>query len=526
VTDISDGGRSASPAQPALASICFGALALLAIALFAVEAFPAVVNALARMSFAFADSQWSEPPLILQLHRMAIGQPAYLPTPLANSYDYGPLYLIVLGALRRLLGQPDATVPYRALSMALGALTIVPLACAALAIAVRAGIARGDPAKTAIALGTALLGIAVLARSITFDTLHPDDFAFLLLATSLALHFALAARILRAPFVWALVAVGIASAFGKQNAAVVVPLLLAGLGGARVISLRLALAACGAVVVAIVVVVLALPNDVRAWILFVPLNQPYEFWPARIAQCWQYVTFWQPYLAVSFVPAAAALGLLGRRCGLRALSVDAAAIVALAIVAFTGFFKTLGIWNNLTFLAIATIPYAGALLGSGFLASYRGARVAASVAVAFVTLFALGVALRGGEKQVPDAQIYSELSAVDALATQLCATKQPIVVTVFPQAFFGCPTAIYALVPSFQELTVAFPRYYAGPTAFDQPIAARYAVVAAGTNGAAAHLGLPGAWKAEFPHLIKRVVAVQGWGANYFPVEVRVFEHR
>ena len=503
----------------------FGALALLAIALFAFEAFPAIANALGRMTFPFADGQWSEAPLILQLHRMATGQPAYLPTPLANSYDYGPLYLVVLGALRRLLGQPDAIVAYRALSMALGALTIVPLACAALAIAVRAGVARGDAAKTAIALGTALLGIAVLARSITFDTLHPDNFACLLLAAALALHFALAARIVRPQFVWALAAIGIANAFGKQNAAVVVPLLLAGLAAARAISPRLALAACGAVLAAIVVVVLALPSDVRAWILFVPLNQPYEFWPARIADCWRFLTFWEPYLAVSFIPAAAALVLLGRRCGVRALPVDAAAIVALAVVAFTGYFKTLGIWNNLTYLAIATIPYAGALLGSGFLESYRGARVAAAGA-AFLTLFALGIALRGGEKQVPDAQIYAELSAVDALATQLCATKQPIAVTVYPQAFFGCPTAIYALVPSFQELQVAFPRYYAGPTAFDRPIAARYAVVAAGTSGAAAKLGLPGAWKAEFPRMVKRLTAVEGWGANYFPVEVRVFEHR
>ncbi len=321
-------------------------------------------------------------------------------------------------------------------------------------------------------------------------------------------------------------AVGIASAFGKQNAAVVVPLLLAGLAGARTISLRLALAGCAVVGAGIIVVVLALPHDVRAWVLFVPLNQPYEFWPARIAQCWHFLTFWEPYLAVSFVPAAAALVLLGRRCGRRALFVDVAALVALAVVAFTGYFKTLGIWNNLTFLAIATIPYAGALFGTGFLASYRGARAAAA-AVAFLTLFALGIALRGGEKQVPDTQIYAELSAVDALATQLCATKQPIAVTVFPQAFFGCPTAIYALVPSLEELQVAFPRYYAGPTAFDRPIAARYAVVAAGTSGPARPcLGLPGAWKAEFPHMVKRLTAVQGWGANYFPVEVRVFEHR
>ena len=322
---------------------------------------------------------------------------------------------------------------------------------------------------------------------------------------------------------WALVAVGIASAFGKQNAAVVVPLLLAGLAGARTISLRLALAGCAVVGAGIIVVVLALPHDVRAWVLFVPLNQPYEFWPARIAQCWRFLTFWEPYLAVSFV-----------RGGGRARAPRAALRPARAVrrrrgarCARSG--RVHGLLQNARHLRTTSrprhrdVPYAGALFGTGFLASYqrrprgRGGR-------RFLTLFALGVALRGGEKQVPDTQIYAELSAVDALATQLCATKQPIAVTVFPQAF-GCPTAMYALVPSLEELQVAFP----ATMRVERPSTGRSRRAMRSSRPARAdRRRASGCRRVEggAPAHGQEADRSARLGRELLPVEVRVFEHR
>ena len=498
----------------------------MAIGFFAFEAYPAVLNAIARAGFPYADNQWSEGPLLLQLHRLATGGPTYTPTPLANAYDYGPLYLFVLGGIRKLLSLPDGIVAYRVLSMCLGVLSLVPLGFAGIAIAQRAGIGGTSPARLGIAVGTALLGLAVLARCITFDSLHPDSLAFLVIATALALHFAIAARMLPPTATWALTVVGVAAAFGKQNAVVVVPLLLAGLAGARIVTVRQVVAPLGTLIAAIVALIVAMPPDMRAWTLFVPLGQPYELWAPRLADCVRFLTYWQPYLAVGFIAAGVALIVLGLRTGPRGLAIDAAALAAVAVVAFTGYFKTLGIWNNLAVLGLGTAPYAGALLGFGFGWRTRAMGRLLLASAGFASLLALGIALRGGEKQVPDAQIDRELSAVKALAGTLCATKQTIVVTVFPEPFLDCPTAQFALGQSYLELQTAYPRYYAGPTVFDRPIDARYVVIATAVTGPPGRLGLPAPWAHGYTNLVKRLVVVQGWGANYFPVELRVFEHR
>ncbi len=525
VTGSSPEERAQPPAQPSLAVLAFGALGLATLAFFAIEALPALLNALARASFIYADSQWSEWPLSLQLHRIAVGGAAYLPTALANSYDYGPLYLMLLGGVRRVASLGDDIVTYRTLSMAIGGLTVVPLAYASVAIAERASVVRGGAGKAAVAAAAIALAVAVLARSITFDTLHPDNLAALTIAMALAIHLGIAARRLHPGAVWGLVAVGIASAFGKQNAAVVVPLLLAGLAVARVIPPRVAVAAFAATIAGIVALIALMPGDERAWTLLVPLGQPYEFTAARIADCWRFLTYWEPYLALSLAPAGVMLYTLWRRCGARALAVDGAVLGAVALVSFSAFFKALGIWNNLTFLCLGTVPYASALLGLFFVEKAFDVRRGILASVAFASLIAVGTGLRTAPKQVADAQINTELSAVYAMAKELCATRQTILVTAFPDAFFGCPTAAYALTGSYLELQVAFPRYNGGPTAFDAPATAHYVVTTAAVSGPA-RPPLPGAWAAGYPHVAKDLPAVSGWGANYFPIRVKVFEHR
>jgi hypothetical protein len=501
----------------------FGALGL-AIALFAVGAFPVAANSIERAGFAYANLQWSEGPLILQLHRLALDQPAYLSTLQVNSYDYGPLYVTLLSTLRALFALPDGVVAYRTLSMVLGLLAVVPFAFASIAIAERAGLARGFAAKAAIATGAVFLGISVMARSVTFDTLHPDNLAFLMIATALALHFAIAARIVPPATIWALVGVGILSALSKQSSAAVVPFLLAGLAGAGVVSVRRALVAFAALAVGIVLLVIAMPQDVRAWTVLVPAAQPYEFWFSRIAECLKNITSWQAYIGISFIPAAIAIGVLSRRGGRRAALVDAAALLAVAIVAFAGYFKTLGIWNNLTFLCLGTVPYAAALLGFAFdqRLHVRDQRTLALGSLA--SLVALGLALIGGTKPVPDAQIKQQMSAVFATAKRLCATNQSIMVTTFPDAFFGCPYAEYALGQSYTELQVAYPKYYVGKTVFDQPTKAHYVVAYNNDNDPPVLVGLP-FWYADY-RLVDRFPVVHGWGQGFYPVQFRVFEHR
>ena len=261
MTHVSD-GESVSPAPLSYVTLAFAALGLAAIVLFAVGAFPVATNSIARASFAYANLQWSEGPLILQLHRVSIGQPAFLPTVQVNSYDYGPLYVNLLSTLRALVVLPDGVVAYRGISMGLGVLAVVPLAYASIAIAVRAGLAHSAVARAAVATGAVLLGISVMARSVTFDTLHPDNLAFLMIATALALHFSIAARIVPPASIWALVAVGIVSLLSKQSAAGVAPILLVGLAAAGVVPLGRALIAFAALAAGTILVVITMPHDV------------------------------------------------------------------------------------------------------------------------------------------------------------------------------------------------------------------------------------------------------------------------
>jgi hypothetical protein len=207
---------------------------------------------------------------------------------------------------------------------------------------------------------------------------------------------------------------------------------------------------------------------------------------------------------------------LWRHAGRYTVWADVAALLGVALVAFTGFFKVLGIWNNLTILTAVTIPYAAALLGLTVATKKYTTRTSVLATVSFVALFAFGISLQAGPKQIADDKIEGEMQALSTFADQLCASKQTILVTQFPDVFFDCPTASYALVPSYAELQVAFPRYYAGPSVFDETPNARY-LIASGV------LPLTAAWAHRY-HAIKSLPVVSGWGANYFPFDLKVYE--
>ena len=132
-----------------------------------------------------------------------------------------------------------------------------------------------------------------MARSVTFDTLHPDNLAFLMIATALALHFSIAARIVPPATIWALVAVGILSAaqqaeLGRCRA------VLAGRTGSR----RRRVGPPRARRVRALAVGTSCSSSrcrttFRAWTVLVPAAQPYEFWFSRIAECLKNITSWQ-----------------------------------------------------------------------------------------------------------------------------------------------------------------------------------------------------------------------------------------
>jgi hypothetical protein len=81
---------------------------------------------IARLRFPFADNQWSDQTLILQLYHLEAGLPAYGPPRDLTSYDYGPVYLLTLRALRLLLHLPFSIVSFRYISAVGGALSVIP----------------------------------------------------------------------------------------------------------------------------------------------------------------------------------------------------------------------------------------------------------------------------------------------------------------------------------------------------------------------------------------------------------------
>jgi hypothetical protein len=426
----------------------------------------------------YVSSEWSEGPLALQLHRISLGQPAYTSPLLANSYDYGPVYLFALTGLRAVFAPKADVATYRILSMAIGLVASLPLSFAAVAIARRAGLRATHRAATlACIAGAASMGAAILSQSVTFPRLHPDDLTFTLVAAALAVHFAIAERRLPPESVWLLVAACVLATFTKQNTAAVAPVLLAGLAASGAISWRLfAVAACTTALVVIAVVVL-MPADMRAWSVFVPLAHRYAFTAARLDALWYSFTYRTPYLSLLLVATIPMLVVVRKRMGDRALWVDAAAVAAVATAAFSAFFKQFGIWNNLTVLAAATVPYAAALLGlllapEAYVRSHR-----AFVGVATLITIVLALSIVSAGDYVTRFHGQWDPRPTAALERRLCDTGRSILLTQMFEEFLKCPTATFALEASYLELRVAYPRYYAGPTIFDRPPDAHYVVV-------------------------------------------------
>jgi hypothetical protein len=485
--------------------------------LYILAAFSGLQNALPRAVFPFADNQPGEWPLIEELHRFALGQPTYTPTTLLSAHSVGAAYPFVLGVLRKLSLQGDQIVAYRFISMLLGFLAIVPLSFAALAILERAGFQRTIGVTVGVVVSTAALTVAILSRTATFDSLDPGNLEYLLVATALALHFTLAGG--RAPtyLVWVLVADGVACGFVKQSAVFVAPILLAGLVVARVVTPRVFAGAIGACVGGLIVGLLIMPGDARAWTLLVPLAQPYVVSTARAVQAWQFFTHWAPYNGMSFLSAAPAFYLLWKRRGTDGLAVDIAAVATVILVGLFAYFKQFGSWDDLTVISAATIPYTTAWLGI-ILEPRTYPRQQTLMAASALLPIALATSLFVGVKQVPDIALFSEMDAARIMARNLCAaTSGKVVVTILPELFDGCRSVQFALGPSYDELVAAYPRYFVGPTVYDRPTDAEYIVVSSG-------FAIPWQWRAHYHHVVRRVPVVVGLAANYFPFEMLVIE--
>jgi hypothetical protein len=452
-----------------------------------------------RSAVSFIGGTWSEGPLLLELHRMEWGGAIYTPPRAVNAYDYGPVYVVVLDALRKVARIHATLRAFRLLTIVLGLLAALPLGYAATTVARRAGSPAHDARRAAAAAG-ALLGAALLSHNVTFARLHPDNLAYALVATAVALHFGIAARMLDVRYAWGIVAFGLVATFTKQNCGAVAPILLAGLASAGAISLGSLATTVGAYALFVSAAIATMPADMRAWTVLVPLAHRYEFNLAKVSDAFVTVSWSDPYLEMSIALALGMLFTLRAGSGTRTLWVDLAAAAAVASAALSGYFKQLGTLNDLVLLAAATVPYAGAAVGILFASARAGSPLAASVLLFIGTAFVVGLQARSDDpRPTITARDQRNVERAKALATQLCARGRTILVLAPLEEFFSCPLARFALTASLTELQLAYPRYDAGPTALSDVPDTGYVVGPEEST-------LPDAWLTRY-HLVEPRIA-------------------
>jgi len=446
---------------------------LLIVAGLATDAVVNVTFATWRAAVPFVNPAWSEGPLLLELRRIAAGQAEYTAPYLLSAYDYGPVYPYVLNTVREFAGLHVGIVALRGVSMAVGLLSAVPLGVTAWLLTARLQPQRPPIAAAISAVAAGSLGLAVVARTITFTLLHPDDLVFLLVATIVALYFAIALKVVGRDWIWALAALGVAATFTKQNTVAVVPLLLVGLALSDAALSRRALFVLGVGVAAVAASILAMPPDMRAWAVFVPLAHTYEFNAARAGGLLRALTVQGAHvgllllLIIPFV-----LAVRNRR----SLVLDGAALVAVGVAGLAAYFKRLVVENNLLLFAAVTVPYAGALIGTTFVVAGDQRRTAVA-AFGFLLAVALVVALPFPFGS-PFVRYPGRANHIAEIVHRLCSTGSTLLALNVLSEVFDCPQAVFALDASLTELRLAYPRYDPGPTLFDRRPTARYVISA------------------------------------------------
>ncbi len=481
---------------------------------------PSIAAALTRAGLPFADNLWSEGPLLLQLHRMAIGEPWYTPTTAVNSFTYGPLYLLTLRWIERALSLPLDPGGLRRISIALSLLSTIPLAICALLIALRAGIgSKQRLAQSAVAITALLFGAAVVTQSLAFEALHPNALLFLCVECALALYYAIEGGLLPQRCIWFVALACLLAAFTDQNSSPLFPILVFGLVATRAVPFRAGAVAALSFVLVVAALYLAMPADARAWTLLVPRSQGYGLSLPAFAGFWTNLWAWQPHLLTLAVATCVTMALLWRRNGLRSLPTDVAPLLAVLVTALGGFFRQAGTGSNLTLLGLFAVAYYAVLAGMLVTWSVATGRRTAAGIVAALIVVAVPLTTYFPARQIPDATMLGQLRQAQTVATELCARHEAILVTVFPEMFFDCPTARFALTVSFGQLVAAYPRYYVGQTPLDVAPVTPY-VVSVDFYGMP--VPLPG-WLKDY-HIIRKVPAPFGYASTfYWPSNMLVY---
>jgi hypothetical protein len=451
-------GQTAFRSRVGYTRLAAAALAV-AFLLVAVKMLPVVW---ARLAFPYADNLWSEEPLYWQMLRFAHGGPLYDPIYLSDSFNFLPVYLLVLSFVRAIFVLPLNIISFRSLSTFISLLSLVPLAGCTMVLGRRVGIrpGRNFPFIAAIAL-TAIVSVAVLTRAMTFDSLHPDA-ALLPIATS-ALYVYLRLAEGEVPWgrwSWALLVIGLFAAFTKLNAVLLLPVLLAGLYYSGIFDRRQVWTLLIGYAAAVFVIVFVMPGPMRTWSVTGPLQIPYEF--SRLGGLLFDLSVPRKDIGLLTLLAVAGSGLVLRRrvaqsdpLGLRreivrSIIVDGCFIGGIALVGMAGYFKRGGSWAEMQILAYACVPYAAVVVAT-CLRPRAAMRIPIRFQAGAAAILALAVlSLNEQGQQPPAPNEYALMANAQHIALRPCAdARNRILVTAFADLFFTCPNASYALVLSW-----------------------------------------------------------------------------
>jgi hypothetical protein len=411
--------------------------------------------------------------LLVQIDRIFRGFSPYGPVYNADSFTYGPLYLYLLAALDRPFEAVPAIAHLRGISVAIGALSVVPVAFALVALR-RRWVGTSSVWESALAWAFTLASyLFVASRDPLAITLHPNTLTLVFIGTAIACVFWYPQTRRKRLVFGILLAACYLDALTKLNSAAQTFFYLAALvvyGGLR---LRTAAIAAGAYVAAIGFFYLVVPEAWRQWALVVPAHHPFgsAFWGiGDLIGEWHGPQPWQGVLVL------ATIALVGWQIWRGDRRQGIAWVAILSGLFFSGFPALLkwggGVYDLWWFYAGCTIALGSALEGAMRTLDGRARPRFALQGAAVAYALAFGATINSGlHDRVPiDAAGRAAMASTGKVLARLCKPGYRIMVTWFPDPLLRCPGATFQFWDSVEEVTWARVGGYKGKTVMDGPI--------------------------------------------------------
>ncbi len=441
----------------------------------------ALSASLAIIHFPYAINAWSEPPLFIELYRLAQGTAPYTPVYGADSFTYGPFYVYLLGALGRYVEAMPNVIVLRKISIGIGLAASIPLLIALGALRRK----RGGPVNRWAPFVAGAFSIAALVlaemRSPVFEALHPDMLTIFLGLSALAcmLWYPLAGKRKTAVIV-AMTVLCFLLAMTKFNLAPIALVLLAALVVEGSLTLTGAVTVAGSYLLALAVFFLFAPGPMRDWTLIVPAHHAYNPIGYEFGQFFADVTVGQPFHGVLIAGAIVYIALLERLRRGREAAMWAIVIGGTWLCGFVAYAKIGGNWNDFWILyAVCIIPLGDLVEQSLAVTAEQVLQRTAFQAFAVLYVLVLPWSFTQGlsVKIPPNARAVAEMDATAKQLAALCAPGKTIVVSWFPDPLLDCPGATFPLWDSIEEVTWARWRGYTGEMKYDTPVSPDVAVL-------------------------------------------------